>query len=317
MSTDPDNVEGTSIVNSVGGAVAGLRDGSSSLLRTMSPIPFLFGTSNKSRNNKSLTSKEKKYFTNVEKALSYFESVDEWADYISYLTRLQKTIQSYRPEETRWIPKDFEIAKTLSKCLSPKLPSGVHRKGLEVYSVIFDILGEANLGNDINIWLPGLLPLMPYASITVKPEILGLFSKYIAALDPSIIRVILKSVLLSMLAGLDDTTSESFGSTVELIESFKTHLKDDSHFWQCLFLSIITSPDKRTGAMEWCIKKLPSFTVIQEEGDTQKTEISISSKSTTAGGTSALDSTDIWNNKQEKEKILKGLSDDAKACRVL
>ncbi|OWB85077.1 hypothetical protein B5S33_g3734 [[Candida] boidinii] len=314
MSTDPDNVEGTSIVNSVGGAVAGLRDGSSSLLRTMSPIPFLFGTSNKSRNNKSLTSKEKKYFANVEKALSYFESVDEWADYISYLTRLQKTIQSYRPEETRWIPKDFEIAKTLSKCLSPKLPSGVHRKGLEVYSVIFDILGEANLGNDINIWLPGLLPLMPYASITVKPEILGLFSKYIATLDPSIIRVILKSVLLSLLSGLDDTTSESFGPTVELIDSFKTHLKDDSHFWQCLFLSIITSPDKRTGAMEWCIKKLPSFTVIEEEGDTQQTLISISSKSTTAGGTLALDSTDIWNNKQEKEKILKGLSDDAKAC---
>lgn len=319
MSTDPNNVEGTSIVNSVGGAVAGLRDGSSSLLRTMSPIPFLFGSSNKSRNNRQLTSKEKKYFTNVEKALSYFESVDEWADYISYLTRLQKTIQSYRPEETRWIPKDFEISKTLSKCLSPKLPSGVHRKGLEVYSVIFDILGETNLGNDINIWLPGLLPLMPYASITVKPEILGLFSEYIATLDQSIIRVILKSVLLSLLSGLDDTTSESFGPTIELIDSFKTHLKDDSHFWQCLFLCIITSPDKRTGAMEWCIKKLPSFTVIQEEGETQQSQISHSSESTTTittttGATSALNSTDIWNNKHEKEKILKGLSEDAKAC---
>ncbi|CDK24115.1 unnamed protein product [Kuraishia capsulata CBS 1993] len=221
----------------------------------MSLLPLL-----KKRDDSQLSSKEKRYSQNVERALVTFESVVEWADYISYLSKLLKALQTNpAPQENHWIPQQFTVSKSLSKCLSPKLPSGVHRKALEVYELIFETLGIQALGANISVWLPGLLPLMSFASITVKPWLIKLFQDFIVKINPEELHVIMKSVLLSLLPGLDDTTSESFSSTMSLIEGFKTNLNDDTHFWQCLFLCIITSPDRRQGALEWCIKKLPSF----------------------------------------------------------
>ncbi|ODV87484.1 hypothetical protein CANARDRAFT_194233 [[Candida] arabinofermentans NRRL YB-2248] len=267
----------------------------SNFLRSMSPIPLLYGKSYDTKQaTKQLNAKEKKYIAAIERALSAFDSVDEWADYISYLSKLQKALQSNpEPSINHWIPHDFEISQTLSRCLSSKLPSGVHRKALEIYGLIFEIVGVDNLSSDISVWLPGLLPLMSYASISVKPELIELFRTHIVTIDPAVLRVVFKSLLLSFLPALDDTTSESFGSVMDLIELFKKHLNNDSHFWQCLFLCIITSPDKRSGAMEWCVKKLPSFALIdsiEEQSSEEK------------------------DDKAEKIAILDHLSPEAKAC---
>ena len=39
------------------------------------------------------------------------------------------------------IPHSALVAKRLSQCLNPVLPSGVHSKALEVYGCIFEVLG--------------------------------------------------------------------------------------------------------------------------------------------------------------------------------
>ncbi|KAG7848702.1 hypothetical protein KL941_001520 [Ogataea angusta] len=232
-------------------------------LRSMSPLPLLYGrNSDLHSGSRQLSSKERKYVSNVDKALTVFDSVEEWADYISYLSKLQRALQTNpEPQVNHWIPSEFDISKTLSKCLSPKLPSGVHRKALEVYTQIFEILGVDELGLHISTWLPGLLPLMSYASISVKPQLIELFRTYVVPLEPPILRVIFRGILLSLLPALDDTTSESFDAVLELIDSFKTHLNNNPHFWQCLFLCVVTSPDKRLGALEWLVRRMPSFKV--------------------------------------------------------
>jgi hypothetical protein len=198
---------------------------------------------------------------NVEKALQAFDAVDEWADYIAFLVKLQKALLS-NPDvaTTNWIPYDFQVSVTLSQCILPSLPSGVHKKAIELYTTIFNILQPENTSKSITLWLPGILPLMSYASISIKQDLLDLYNTHIVQLQPSVLRSCTKAILLSLLAALDDTTSEFFDQTMDLIESLKSHLKDITHFWQCLLLIIVTSPDKRAGAMEYMTRKYPSFT---------------------------------------------------------
>lgn len=210
----------------------------------------------------TLTSKEKKYMANVEKALQSFESVHEWADYIAFLVKLQKALQTNPDKDTtNWIPFDYQVSITLSKCISPSLPSGVHKKTIELYNTIFDILKVKNMSKSITLWLPGILPLMLYASISIRQELLDFYNLYICLIEPRYLRSCFKSILMSLLPALDDTTSEFFDPTIELIENLKVQLKDTKHFWQCLLLTIITSSDKRVGAMEYLTRKLPSFAI--------------------------------------------------------
>lgn len=48
---------------------------------------------------------------------------------------------SVKPSGFTEIPHKFLVAKRLSQCLNPVLPSGVHQKTLEVYSYVFSTLG--------------------------------------------------------------------------------------------------------------------------------------------------------------------------------
>ncbi|VEU21225.1 DEKNAAC102146 [Brettanomyces naardenensis] len=231
----------------------------------MSPLPLFLGKGSKS-DKKKLSSKEKKYVANIERALVSFDSVDEWADYISFLGKLQRALQSNpEPDVNHWVPHEFQMSKTLAQCISPKLPGGVHLKTIEVYRAIFDILGSDQLSSQVQLWVPGLLPLMSYASISVKPDLIALYTNYLCQIDPEFLRAIFKPILLSLFPALDDTTSEFFDSILGLVDTLKKQLDNDIHFWQCVFLCIITSSDKRTGAMEFCFKKLPNFNTEEKE----------------------------------------------------
>lgn len=205
-----------------------------------------------------LDSKDKAYSASIDKSLMNFDASVEWADYIAFLTRLLKTLQSH--SKSHWIPRSIEISKCLGKCLAVSLPSGVHRKSLEVYGCIFDILGKALLAQQMNLWIPGILPLMSYASMSVKPSLIELFDKHILELPPNYLKVITKVLLLSLLPGIDDESSESFEVIFALIEKLKIQLNDDSHFWQSMFMVIISNQERRLGALVWCNKKLPDFT---------------------------------------------------------
>ncbi|CCH45045.1 hypothetical protein BN7_4623 [Wickerhamomyces ciferrii] len=209
----------------------------------------------------TLDSKDKKYASAVEKALGFFNTVEEWADCISFLSKLLKALQQ-KHTTPHWIPHDIKISTTLSKCLSPNLPSGVHQKTIEVYVFIFNELGVDALAKDVNIWIPGILPIMQFASISIKSVVIDLYKNHLLTLPPSVLKNLIKPILSYLIPSIDDERSEFFDASIGLIERLKTELGDDSLFWQSLFLIMITSEERRLGCLVWCNKKLPDLNVI-------------------------------------------------------
>lgn len=217
-----------------------------------------------------LSSKDKRYVQQIEKALSSFDSLEEWADYIAFLSRLLKALQlNDNPKHANTLPGIVyanQIANKLSLCLSSRLPNGVHQKALSIYEAIFTALSPKALNDELSIWLPGLLPVLSFCSIQVKPQLIKIYKQHLLAnISPNKLRTISRPLILCLLPGLDDENSESFSDVLDLMDLFKKKLNDDSHFWQSMFLCIIRNPEKRLGALCWCNKRLPIFHSIKSE----------------------------------------------------
>ncbi|KAF2155384.1 hypothetical protein K461DRAFT_292251 [Myriangium duriaei CBS 260.36] len=222
---------------------------------------------------------QRRYALGIEKALSTFEpSQQEWADYIAFLARLSKAIQGVK--ETEVIPHSALVSLRLAQCLNPSLPSGVHQKALEVYSNIFELLKSSNLGRDLQVYLPGLLPVLSFASLTVRPLYYCIFEEHILKLDCISLRPALKSVILSLLPGIEDETSEDFERGIAILDKLRqlptSELSDNAsfseksswegHYWQCLFLAVMTSESRRQGALAYLNRRLPSFNTPNTNG---------------------------------------------------
>ncbi|KAG9248865.1 Dopey, N-terminal-domain-containing protein [Calycina marina] len=215
----------------------------------------------------------RRWESSIERALSLFEnqSLQEWADYISFLGRLQKALQAH-PANISIIPSKAIVSKRLAQCLDPTLPSGVHQKTLEVYGFIFSMIGKDNLSRDLPLYLPGLSITLSFASLSVRAPFLALLEKYLVVLNPRALRPALKAIILALLPGLEEETSEDFERTLKLLGGFKeavrqsdgedlghNHSTGDEYFWQCFFLAAITSNGRRLGALAYLTRNLPKL----------------------------------------------------------
>ncbi|KAM4054924.1 protein dopey [Hirsutella rhossiliensis] len=212
----------------------------------------------------------RKYAAAVEKTLSLFETaLEEWADYISFLNKLLKVLQA-RPTSITAIPSKATVAKRLSQCLNPALPSGVHQKALEVYNYVFTTIGADGLSRDLPLYLPGLASTLSFASLSVRSPFLHLLETHFLEIDSRSLRPAMKSVILALLPGLEDETSEDFDRTLTLVTRFKkairphdseqlteNHSSGDAFFWQCFFLASITGQSRRSGALAYLVRYLP------------------------------------------------------------
>ena len=215
--------------------------------------------------DKHLDSKQKKFQTNVSRALERFDTVTEWADYIASLGALLKALQSWSPQFQNvkyYIPTPYQVSRRLSSSLSPNLPAGVHQKTLEVYTYIFENIGIDMLAAESNIWIPGILPLMTFASMSVKSYLIDLYDNYLVQLPAPTLRMLVKPMLASLLPGIDDESSEFLAPTMKLIETLKENMADDSLFWQTCFLVIATNKERRLGGLVWLMKKFPSLNAV-------------------------------------------------------
>ncbi|KAF7550597.1 hypothetical protein G7Z17_g5609 [Cylindrodendrum hubeiense] len=214
----------------------------------------------------------RKYAHGVDRALVLFETaLEEWADYISFLNRLLKALQA-RPKSITTIPAKATVAKRLSQCLNPSLPSGVHQKALEVYNYVFTVIGTDGLSRDLPLYLPGLASTLSFASLSVRAPYLDILEQHFLGIDPRCLRPAMKSIILALLPGLEDETSEDFERTLRMVESFKhtirpadseelaeRHSSGDAFFWQCFFLASITSHSRRAGALAYLVRCLPQL----------------------------------------------------------
>ncbi|KAI5950370.1 hypothetical protein KGF57_004333 [Candida theae] len=220
--------------------------------------------------------RSKRYEQSVEKTLALFDSLEEWADYIAFLSKLQKNLQSYidsdadgvvgEDDQQFFVPHTRQVSYRLALCLSPTLPNGVHQKALNIYEFIFDNLSLQQINSEVSLWLPGLLPLISYSSIQIKPQQIKILKSVILdKLTRETLGKLIKPLVLWLLSGLEDTNSEVFEDVHSLMVAFKSKLQDDSQFWHCTFLCIITTPERRLGALHWCERNLPEFTNTKDE----------------------------------------------------
>lgn len=196
----------------------------------------------------------KRYAANVERALSTFESVAEWADLISFLSRLHKSLLSTSPPYAS-IPHKLQISKRLAQGLNPALPNGVHQRTLEVYREIFKLIGPQGLINDLPLWSSGLLPFFQYAAIAVKPAVLDLYETFYLPLGEQL-RPASKALALAILPGLEEETGDHFDRVLRLLDRISSAVGDE-HFIQSVFIVTITTPPSRSAAIAYLTKRLP------------------------------------------------------------
>lgn len=197
---------------------------------------------------------------------------------------MAQALQARQPSITT-IPSKALVAKRLSQCLNPSLPSGVHQKTLEVYNFVFGVIGPGGLSKDLPLYLPGLATTLSFASLSVRTPYLDLLERHFLELDPRALRPAMKSIVLALLPGLEEETSEDFDRTLKLMQSFKvairpigseeitpTHSTGDDFFWQCFFLASITSHSRRGGALAYLVKNLPKLGEALPQTSSQEVE---------------------------------------------
>ncbi|KAI0803164.1 Dopey, N-terminal-domain-containing protein [Irpex lacteus] len=197
--------------------------------------------------------KFKKYTQQVEKCLASFDSVHEWADFISFLKQLLKTFQAYM--QFKEIPRKVIVAKRLSQCLNPALPTGVHQRALDVYAHILAVLGSEGLTRDLALWSSGLFPFFEYAATSVKPVLLNLFDTHYLPLQAGL-RPVMKSFILALLPGLEEETGEFFDKVMGLLDRLSGTVAP-SFLFQNIWLIMLTSPSARGTSLNFLARRLP------------------------------------------------------------
>ncbi|KIW78364.1 hypothetical protein Z517_08199 [Fonsecaea pedrosoi CBS 271.37] len=236
----------------------------------------------------------RRYHAGVERALGLWDATNEWADYIAFLSRLAKALQASPPDAE--VPFKSTLAKYLALCLKPSLPSGVHQKALEVYNLIFSLLGKDGLSRDLPIWFPGMSHTLTFATLTTRPLFLSLYDDHLLRLSSHALRPALRAIILSLLPGIEEENSEDFDRTLSTVNRLRQIFADDGNeefFWQSLFLASITSTSKRPGALVYLIRQLPRLgpgtsqapgNVTQKDEATESTQEAIKAVTTPEPG---------------------------------
>ncbi|KAK5093536.1 hypothetical protein LTR24_004247 [Lithohypha guttulata] len=204
----------------------------------------------------------RRYHATIERALALFDANSDWADYIAFLTRLLRSLDSGKPEGLSDIPCKARIASCLSRCLQPSLPSGVHQKALDVYNEIFSIIGAKGLSRDLSLLLPGLSHTLAFANLSTRPMVLDLYETYLLKLPILTLRPALKALLLSLLPVIEEETSEDFDRCLHTFDALRNCFAKDGQeyfFWQTLFVASISSPLRRPGVLIYLERHLPKL----------------------------------------------------------
>ncbi|KAF9312603.1 hypothetical protein BG003_006119 [Podila horticola] len=167
-----------------------------------------------------------------------------------------KSFQAY--PQYNVIPKSLTVAKRLAQCLNPALPAGVHGKTLDVYAYILETIGPDQLADDITLYSYGLFPFLQHASLSVKPQLLDIYEKYYLPLKDRL-KPCLKSFMIGLLPGLDEEGSEFFDRVLGIMDNLRKAV-DETFFFQCMWLILITSSQHRGPALHYLGRRMPHLT---------------------------------------------------------
>ena len=125
------------------------------------------------------------------------------------------------------------------------------------------------LVRDLSTFLPGLSPVLSFASLSIRPLFLHLLETHIVHLKSIALRPALRALLLCLLPGLEEENGEDFDRTLKIVDRIRdavdTHSDGsevrlgDEYFWQCLFLCTISSSSRRQGVLAFLVRRLPKL----------------------------------------------------------
>ncbi|KAL3101676.1 hypothetical protein niasHT_024809 [Heterodera trifolii] len=255
---------------------------------------FLLGTFSSHQNS----SKYRAYASAVDKALKSFESTTEWADLIAALGKLGKVFAS-NSKSFNDIPNPLTVAKRLSQCLHPALPSGVHLKALETYRQVFNILGHSghnqNLARSLFLYAIGLFPLIDHCGIKVKSELLSIFEQYLLPLGTHI-RPALPGFITAVLLALEEGT-EFYGRAFQLLDQLLDKV-GTAAFYTCFWQAVGGSSSVRLPALIFINAKLEKRKSTQPAAELLHT---------LAGGGEAAASVTVAECHQQQQHMLRAL----------
>lgn len=136
------------------------------------------------------------------------------------------------------IPRCIKISKRLSQCLHSSLPSGVHLKALETYELIFIKVGLSNSSDDILIYSSGLFPVLSFATMNVKSQLLNIYDQYFVPLG-----VELRPALSGFLSGVlpaYDSNLDFFVQTKCLLHKISNAVHQSffvCQLWDCMIFN--------------------------------------------------------------------------------
>ncbi|KAJ3739812.1 Dopey, N-terminal-domain-containing protein [Lentinula detonsa] len=251
--------------------------------------------------------KYKKYTQQVEKCLNSFDNVHEWADCIAFLKQLLKTFQAYM--QFKEIPRKLIVAKRLSQCLNPALPTGVHQRALDVYSHILAVLGSEGLKRDLPIWSSGLFPFFEYAATSVKPTLLNLYDTHYLPLQAGL-RPVMKSFILALLPGLEEETGEFFEKVISLLDRLSGTVSP-SFFFQNIWLVMLTTPSARGTALNFLSRRLPQLHGLEDVTSIVGSDIGLMIRAFAA----ALEDENLLVRRSALDLLLQSLRVDSSAVK--
>lgn len=181
-------------------------------------------------------------------ALSAFDRAQDWADLAHDLQRVNRVLHKHF--DTQYLPDKMLLAKRLAQCLTSSLPSGVHLKTLETYHLVFQRIGNERLAKDLPIYAVGLFPLLSYAATSLKPALFKLFEVHILPLD-TYLRPVLDGLVLALLPGLEDETSEFYDRTKRLLENIMDQVADYILFYKSIWRALLLVPPARLPAAQF------------------------------------------------------------------
>ncbi|KAJ3223454.1 hypothetical protein HK099_001099 [Clydaea vesicula] len=221
----------------------------------------------------------------------------------SYNARLTSSTSPLEQLSQRSRPKyDTSTIKQHSK-----VATSVHQKTLEIYDLIFEIIGSEHLAEDLSLYSYGLFPFLQNASMSQKPVALSIYETHYLPLTTK---------LKFCLKGLEEEGNEFFDRTLQILDTLGLSV-GQGYFFQCLWLCIISVSHLRGAALAYLLKRLPK--IDKSEGSIGESNIGEETKSLLLSAAKNLFATESSEIQEliKPYKVLISLLDKAEIGQLL
>ncbi|RVD91949.1 dopey-like leucine zipper transcription factor [Tubulinosema ratisbonensis] len=193
---------------------------------------------------------EEKFKLELKKKLDAFKSAKEWSDFISLLSSLDRTLNSYKPDKIY----DLDLlVKRLTQCLSPALPAGVHTKCLETYQIVFNKFSKEYLAEKFDSITFNFFTSASNLKTMALSNYFNILTDNIVPLGKEIEKYS-ENVLIGLLPFIEIEGNEFFNETLVLLDKFKNSI-DKIIFYESLWDIFTVNSHLRISIINYLFKE--------------------------------------------------------------